>query len=77
MPILVGEAEETDRAVMELPKSLRHTVEVWYLQRGSINQKRKMLRCRRERMFELLARARILILRLAYRGVASAAARQG
>ena len=58
MPILVGEAEETDTAVASLPPALRRAVEVWFLAKGSVNQKRKMLRCRRERMFELLLEAR-------------------
>jgi hypothetical protein len=61
MPLLVGEAEETDQAVQALPAELRRAVEVWYLREGSVNQKRKMLGCRRERMFELLDEARRLI----------------
>lgn len=62
MPILAGEAEDTDDAVRNLPVSLRRAVEVWFLSSGTVNQKRKMLRCRRERMFELLEQARISIL---------------
>ena len=58
MPILAGEAEETDRIVMLLPAALRRAVEVWYLSPASVNQKRKMLACRRERMFEMLEEAR-------------------
>jgi hypothetical protein len=61
MPILAGEAVETDRAVMALPRPQRRAVEVWFLAVGSVNEKRKMLRCRRERMFELLEEARRLI----------------
>jgi hypothetical protein len=61
MPILAGEAEETDRAVFALPPALRRVVEVWFLCSGSVNQKRKMLRCRRERMFEMLREARLAI----------------
>jgi hypothetical protein len=61
MPILAGEAEETDRAVMRLSPAMKRAVEVWYLATGSANEKRKMLRCRRERMFELLERARAVI----------------
>lgn len=57
MPLLVGEAEETDQAVQALPAQLRRAVEVWYLRGGSINQKRKMLGCRRERMLALLEEA--------------------
>src|SRR5262245_853397 len=64
MPLLAGEAEETDRAVQALPAQLRRAVEVWYVRGGSINQKRKMLGCRRERMFDLLCEARLSILRL-------------
>ena len=64
MPMLVGEAEETDLAVQALPAQLRRAVEVWYLRDGSINQKRKMLGCRRERMLELLDDARRLIGRI-------------
>lgn len=58
MPILAGEAEETERAIGKLPPAPRRALEVWYLASGSINDKRKMLGCRRERMFELLAQAR-------------------
>ena len=62
IPILAGEAEETDRAIRALPVRLRRAVEIWFLQPGSVNDKRKMLRCRRERMFELLEDARRTIL---------------
>ena len=62
MPILAGEAEETDCAVGALPLAHRRAVEVWFLSAGTVNQKRKMMRCRRERMFELLEEARIAIL---------------
>lgn len=58
MPILAGEAEETDRAVLSLTPALRKAVEVWFLSYGSVNQKRKMLRCRRERLYDLLDQAR-------------------
>jgi len=61
MPILAGEAEETDEAVRALPAQLLRTVEVWYLREGSINQKRKMLGCRRERMLALLDEAHVRI----------------
>ncbi|MCC7082638.1 MAG: hypothetical protein IT530_18390 [Burkholderiales bacterium] len=64
MPLLAGEAEETDRAVQSLPTQLRRAVEVWYLREGSISQKRKMLGCRRERMLDLVGEARVRILRL-------------
>ena len=66
MPILAGEAEETDDAILNLPISLRRAVEVWFLRSGSIDEKRTMLRCRRERMFELLEQARIAILAQLY-----------
>lgn len=62
MPILAGEAEETDRAVHALPIALRKAVQVWFLCAGSVNNKRKMLRCRRERMLELLQKAQQEIL---------------
>ena len=58
MPILIGEAVETDTAVMNLRPALRRAVEVWFLANGSVNQKREMLGCRREKMFELLVEAR-------------------
>ena len=64
MPMLVGEAEETDQAVQALPLDLRRAIEVWYLREGSLDQKRKMLGCRRERMLELVGEARGRILRL-------------
>ena len=66
MPILAGEAEETESAVRALPGSLRRAVEVWYLSPGSTDEKRKLLRCRRERMFELLENARTAILARIY-----------
>ena len=62
IPILAGEADATDRAVRGLPFAVRRAVEVWYLSSGTVNQKRKTLRCRRERMFELLDQARTLLL---------------
>lgn len=58
MPMLMGEAEDTDQAVQRLPQDLRRAVEVWYLRVGTVNQKRRMLGCRRERMMELLEQAR-------------------
>lgn len=72
MPILAGEADETDRAVCALAPALRRTVEVWFLTCGSVNEKRKMLRCRRERMFEMLEEARQAILGQLYRREARA-----
>jgi hypothetical protein len=62
MPILAGEADETERAVQALPAQARRAVEIWYLREGSINQKRRMLGCRRERMLELLDQARGMIM---------------
>jgi len=62
IPILAGEADETDRAISSLQPALRRAVEIWFLHPGSINQKRQMLRCRRERMFRLLHLARDQIL---------------
>ena len=61
MPLLMGEAEDTDKAVQALPPELRRAVEVWYLRTGTLNQKRKMLGCRRERMMDLLEKARLRI----------------
>ena len=61
MPILAGEAQETDDAIQKLAVPLRRAVEVWYLREGTVNQKRKMLGCRRERMFDQLEEARRLI----------------
>lgn len=58
VPLLAGEAEETDRAVRALPSRLMRAVEIWYLHSGTSNQKRKMLGCRHERMFDLLDEAR-------------------
>ena len=62
MPILAGEAEETDRAILRLRAPLRRAVEIWFLTSGTVNEKRKRLRCRRNRMFELLRQARQAIL---------------
>jgi hypothetical protein len=67
MPILVREAEETDCAVRSLPRGLRRAVEVWFLFGGTVSQKRKMLRCRREAMLGLLDDARLAILAKVYR----------
>ncbi len=61
MPLLMGEAEDTDKAVQALPPELRRAVEVWYLGTGTVNQKRKMLGCRRERMMDSLEKARLRI----------------
>ena len=61
MPMLMGEAEDTDQAVRALPPELRRAVEIWYLRVGSVNQKRKMLGVRRERMMDLLEQARLRI----------------
>lgn len=66
IPILAGEAEETDRAIAALPRSFRRAVEIWYLHPGTLNQKRKMFGCRREKMFELLVQARAAIVRNVY-----------
>lgn len=61
MPVLAGEANETERVIQALPAAMRRAVEIWFLSEGTVNQKRKMLRCRRERMFELLEQAREVI----------------
>ena len=61
MPILAGAAQETDDAIQKLAAPLRRAVEVWYLREGAVNQKRKMLGCRRERMLALLDEARVKI----------------
>src|SRR5205814_9964887 len=58
MPILFGEAVETESAVQALPRAMRRTVEIWFLTSGSLNEKRKMLRCRRERLFEMVEEAK-------------------
>lgn len=61
MPLLMGEPEETEKAVQALPSEIRRSEEIWYLSTGTVNQKRKMLGCRRERMMELLEQARLRI----------------
>jgi len=58
MPILAGEAMETEDAVQALPWQLRRAIEIWFLTSGSVNEKRKMLRCRRERLFEMVEKAK-------------------
>ena len=67
LPILTGEAEETERAVLALSPLLRRAVEVWYLHTGSMNEKRRMLQCRRERVLELVEQARREITSQLYR----------
>ncbi len=67
IPILAGEAEETERAIGGLPVELRRAVEIWFLRSGSVNEKRKMLRCRRERLFALLEEARTRIVQRVWR----------
>jgi len=62
MPILAGEAEETERAVATLPAAIKRAVLIWFLYAGTVNEKRKMLRCRREQMFALLEEGRRRIL---------------
>lgn len=62
MPILSGEAEETERAIALLPPGLRRAVEIWYLCGGTNDQKRKMLRCRREKMLAMLEDAKRALL---------------
>lgn len=57
IPILAGEAADTDLAVSSLKPELKRVVEVWYLLDATMAQKRKALRCRRERMMQLLALA--------------------
>jgi hypothetical protein len=66
MPILASEAEETDAAVYSLPGELRRAIEVWYLSAGSTDQKSKLLRCRRKRMFEMLEEARAAVVARLY-----------
>jgi hypothetical protein len=58
MPILAGEATETDEVVRGIRVELRRAIEVWYLAGGSTDDKRRMLGCRRDSMKQLLEEAR-------------------
>ena len=62
VPMLVGEAQDTERAVRTLPPALRRAVEVWYLERGGMHRKANSCGCRRETLLMRLdvARSRIL-----------------
>lgn len=62
MPLLLGEAEDTERAVQSLSFEWRRAVEVFYIEQGSLHKKARLCGCRRERLQELLEQARPKIL---------------
>lgn len=62
MPLLYGEAEETDAAVRSLAANLRQSIEVCYLQSGGLERKARICGCRRDTFKERLASARVAIL---------------
>lgn len=62
MPMIDGEAADTDHAVRSLSASLRQAVEVFYLQSGGIERKARQCGCRRDTFKERLQAARVAIL---------------
>lgn len=58
IPLLVGEAMDTERAVRSLHRSLRAAVETMYLAPGGINAKARCCGCRREGLLQRLEIAR-------------------
>ena len=62
VPLLEGEAMDTDRAVRALERALRAAVETMYLAKGSLHAKARSCGCRREGLLMRLdiARAQIL-----------------
>lgn len=62
MPLLLGEAEDTERAVRSLSFESRRAIEVFYLEPGSMHKKARLCGCRRERLQELLEQAKHQIL---------------
>jgi hypothetical protein len=62
IPLLVGEAMDTERAVRSLDRALRAAVETVYLARGSLASKARSCGCRREALLERLRIAEGLIL---------------
>ena len=57
-PLLVGEAEDTERGVQALQPALRRVVEVCHLERGPKALKARMCGCRQKTMFERLTMAK-------------------
>lgn len=62
IPLLVGEAEDTDKAVRALDKPLQAAVVALYLERGGMDSKAKRCGCRRDAFKARLDVARGLIL---------------
>lgn len=58
LPLLVGEAEDTQRAVQALEPAFRRVVEVWYLERGGVAHKARLVGCRKQAMIERVTMAR-------------------
>jgi hypothetical protein len=62
VPLLEGEAMDTDRAVRALSRALRAAVETMYLAKGSLHAKARSCGCRREGLLMRLDIARGQIL---------------
>ena len=62
VPLLEGEAMDTDRAVRALERALRAAVETMYLAKGSLHAKARSCGCRREGLLMRLDLARVRIL---------------
>ena len=64
LPLLVGEAEDTQRAVQALPPAMRRVVEVWFLEKGPVSYKARMVGCRKQALMERVRLARPHIMAL-------------
>lgn len=62
IPLLVGEAMDTERAVRSLDRALRAAVETMYLARGSLKAKARCCGCRVDAFKQMLEIAHGLIL---------------
>jgi len=58
IPLLIGEAEDTEAAIHRLEPGMRKVVEVFYLAHGSLHRKARLCGCRRERVLLILDMAR-------------------
>lgn len=62
MPMIDGEAADTDQAVRSLAAAQRQAIEVFYLQSGGMDRKARACGCRRDTFKDRLQAARVAIL---------------